>query len=70
MWTKISVKKKKRKESESCILLFWTPWTRPEYWNGEPFPSLGDLPNPGNEPGSPALQADSLPTEPSGKLRK
>ena len=52
-----------------------TPWTvasqaplpmgfsRQEYWSGLPFPSLGDLPNPGNEPGSPALQADSLTTE-------
>ena len=33
------------------------------YWSGLPFPSPGDLPNPGIEPGSPALQADSLPTE-------
>ena len=34
-----------------------------EYWSGLPFPSPGDLPNPGMEPRSPALQADSLPTE-------
>ena len=34
-----------------------------EYWSGWPFPSPGDLPNPGIEPKSPALQADSLPTE-------
>ena len=52
-----------------------TPWTinqqaplsmgfsRQEYWSGLPFPSPGDLPNPGIEAGSPALQADSLPTE-------
>ena len=52
-----------------------TPWTvafevppsmgfsRQEYWSGLPFPSPGDLPNPGIEPMSPALQADSLPTE-------
>ena len=33
-----------------------------EYWSGLPFPSPGDLPNPGIEPGSPALQGDSLPT--------
>ena len=33
---------------------------RQEYWSGLPFPSLGDLPHPGIEPGSPALQADSL----------
>ena len=40
---------------------------RPEYWSGEPFPSQGDLPNPGAELGSPALQADSLPAELPGK---
>ena len=40
---------------------------RPEYWSGLPFPSSGDLPNPGIEPGSPALQADSLQSEPPGK---
>ena len=34
---------------------------RQEYWNGLPFPSPGDLPDPGTEPASPALQADSLP---------
>ena len=38
-----------------------------EYWSGLPFPSPGDLPDPGMEPGSPALQADSLPSEPPGK---
>ena len=42
-------------------------FSRPEYWSGQPFPSPGDLPNPGNEPRSPALQADSLPAEPQGK---
>ena len=40
---------------------------RPEYWSGLPCPSLGDLPDPGTEPRSPALQADSLPSEPAGK---
>ena len=51
-----------------------TPWTaahqalsmgfsRQGYWSGLPFSSLGDLPNPGIEPWSPTLQADSLPTE-------
>ena len=40
---------------------------RPEYWSGYPFPSPGDLPNPGTEPRSPAVQADSLPAEPPGK---
>ena len=39
-------------------------FSRPEYWSGYPFPSPGDLPNPGIEPRSPALQADSLPAEP------
>ena len=42
-------------------------FSRPEYWSGYPFPSPGDLPNPGIEPRSPALQADSLPAEPRGK---
>ena len=61
------------------ILLFATPWTiayqaslsmgfsRQEYWSGLPFPSPGDLPNPGIEPGSPALEADALTSEPPGK---
>ena len=56
-----------------------TPWTvadqalpsmefsRQEYWSGLPFPSPGDLPNPGIEPGSPTLQADSLPPKPPGE---
>ena len=39
-------------------------FSRQEYWSGLPFPSPGDLPNPGIKPGSPALQADSLPSEP------
>ena len=38
-------------------------FSRQEYWNGLPFPSPGDLPDPGIEPGSPTLQADSLPSE-------
>ena len=58
--------------------LFATPWTvayqappsmgfsKQEYWSGVPFPSLGALPSPGIEPRSPALQADALPSEPSG----
>ena len=56
-----------------------TPWTvtsqaplsmgfsRQEYWSGLPFPSPEDLPDPGIEPKSPALQADSLSTELQGK---
>ena len=39
-----------------------------ECWSGLPFPSLGDLSHPGVDPGSPALQADSLLTEPPGIL--
>ena len=61
--------------SLSHVQLFVTPWTvacqaplpmgfsRQEYWSRLPFPSPGDLPNPEIEPGSPALQTDSLPTE-------
>ena len=59
--------------------LFETPWTvapqappsmgfsRQEYWSGLPFPSPGDLPNPGIESRSPVLQADALTSEPPGK---
>ena len=39
---------------------------RQEYWSGLPFPSPGDLPDPGIKPGFPALQADSLLSEPPG----
>ena len=61
--------------------LFATPWTivyqapqsmefsRQEYWSGLPFPSPGDLPNPGIEPRSPVLQAYALLSEPPGKDR-
>ena len=57
------------------VRLFATPWTvacqaplsvgfsREEYWSGLPFLSPGDLPDPGIEPRSPTLQADSLPSE-------
>ena len=66
-------------KSLSRVQLFATPWTvayqpppsmgfsRQECWSGLPFPSPGDLLNPGIEPGSPALQADTLPSEPPGK---
>ena len=57
-------------KSLSCVWLFVTPWTvqsmrlsRPEYWSGQPFPSIDDLPNPGIKLSSPALQVDSLPAE-------
>ena len=63
----------------SHVRLFATLWTvayqappsmgfsRQEYWSGLPFTSPGDLPDPGIEPGSPALQTDALPSEPPGK---
>ena len=63
----------------SRVRLFATPWTvayqaplsmgfsRREYWSGFPFTSPGDLPNPVMEPRSPALQTDTLPSEPPGK---
>ena len=66
-------------KSLSCVQLFATPWTiayqappsmgfsRHEYWSRLPFPSPGDLPRPGIEPRSPALQADPLLSEPPGK---
>ena len=52
--------------------LFVTPWTmefsRAEYWSGYPIPSPGNLPNPGIEPRSLTLWADSLQAEPPRKL--
>ena len=66
-------------KSLSHVWLFETPWTvvyqaprsmgfsRQEYWSGLPFPSPGDLPDPGIEPKSLALQADALPSELPGK---
>ena len=43
-------------------------FSRQEYWSGLPFPSPGDLPDPGIEPRSPAVQADSLSSEPPAKV--
>ena len=43
-------------------------FSRQEYWSGLPFPSPGDLPDPGIEPGSPELYADTLPSKPPGKI--
>ena len=69
-------------KSLSRVQLFVTPWTvvypvspsmgfsRQEYWSGLPFPSPGDLPDPGIEPEFPALSADALPSEPPGKYTK
>ena len=49
--------------TEACQAPLSMGFSRQEYWSGLPFPSPGDLPDPGIEPGSPALQADDLPTE-------
>ena len=66
-------------KSLNHVRLFATPWTvtyqvplsmefsRQKYQSGLPFPSPGDLPDPGIKPGSPALRADALPSEPPGK---
>ena len=51
----------------ACLAPLSVGFSRQEYWSGLPFPSPGDLPDPGIEPGSPALQADALPSEPPGK---
>ena len=48
----------------ACQASLSMEFSRQEYWRVFPFPSPGDLPYPGTEPGSPALQADSVPTEP------
>ena len=65
----------------SRVWLFATLWTvarqaplsmgfsRQEYWSGLSFPSPGDVPNPGIEPRSPALQADALSSEPPRKQK-
>ena len=45
----------------------WIKKKKKEYWSGLPFPSPGDLPDPAVEPWSPALQADSLASEPPGQ---
>ena len=79
LFLKITVSKRVKVKLLSCVLLFATPWTvafqvpqsmefsRQLYWSGLPFPSPGDLPNPGIEPRSPALQADTLLSEPPRK---
>ena len=68
-------------KSLSRVQLFSNPWTigyqvppsmgfsRQEYWSGLPFPSPGHFPDPGIEPGSPVLQADTLRSEPPQKYK-
>ena len=70
---------RKKVKSLSRVRLFEITWTvalqapqsmefsKQEYWSGLSFPPPGDLPDPGIEPGSPALQANALPSEPPGK---
>ena len=77
-----TMKVKSESEVPQSCPLFATLWTvayqappsmgfsRQEYWSGLPFPSPGDLPDSGIEPGSPALQADALTSQPGSKLRK
>ena len=70
---------RKKVQSLSPVRFFAIPWivayqipasmgfSRQEYWSGLAFPSPGDLPDPGIEPRSPALWADTFPSEPPGK---
>ena len=74
-----AVRKKVKVKSLNRVGLFVIPWTvacqappsmgfsRQEYWSGVPFPSPGDLPDPGIEPWSPVCQADALTSESPGK---
>ena len=73
--SRLGLKIKVKVKSLSCVRLFATPWTvayqapsmgfsRQKCWSGLPFPSPGDLPDPGIEPGTPSLQADALLSEP------
>ena len=75
-WAFLVAQMVKKVKSLSRVQLFGASWTvayqappsiefsRQEYWSGLPFPSPGDLPNPGIKPGSPTLRADTLPSEP------
>ena len=58
-WTQVS-------RTVGRFLTSWATRETHEYWSGQPIPSPTDLPDPGIEPGSPALQADSSPAELSG----
>jgi len=79
---KKTIPQKQTNKSLSRAQLFATPWTvahqappsmefyRQEYWSGLPFPSPGDLPDSGIEPGSSALQVDALPSDPPVTIKK
>ena len=54
-------------QNVACHVPLTMGFPRQEYWSGLPFPSLEDLPDPGIEPASPALQVDSLPLNHQGK---
>ena len=81
-WGKLPYSGTKVPKLLSHVRLFAIAWTvvyqaslsmgfsRQEYWSGLPFPSPGDLPDPGIKPRSPALQADALPSEPVEKPPK
>ena len=82
LWALWTQSQWRAQEDHIDYALFSTPWSvacqallsmgffRQESWSGLPFPSPGDLPNPGIEPGCPPLQADSLMPEPPGKSKK
>ena len=55
-------------QAVTWLALLSMEFSRPKYWSGLPFPTPGDFPNPGIEPSSPTLQADSSLSEPPGKL--
>ena len=55
--------------TKSCLTYNPMGFSRLEYWSGLPFPSPGDPPDPGTEPGSPALQSNLLPTELHGTVK-
>ena len=77
-----AVRKKVKVKSLNRVGLFVIPWTvacqappsmgfsRQEYWSGLPFPSPGDLPDPGIEPRCPAFQADASTSKPPGKSER
>ena len=79
-WLLVDRSESESEATQSCPTLFYPMdcsvpsclsmgFSRQEYWSGLPFPTPGDLPNPGIEPGSPTLWADALPSEPPGKFQ-
>ena len=72
-WSKVKSLSRVQLSATPWAVAYQAPWSmgfsRQEYWSGLPFPSPGDLPNPGIEPGSPTLYADALPSELPGKSK-